>query len=88
MKNIIKILIALTFILGSYFLGFFKADEKYSNQLKAINEKLLVEQSRIEILRDSISTLKKVINSSTSQSNDTSRTKLKSSVAKELKRML
>lgn len=57
MKDIIKIIIALVFILCSYFLGYYQAEESYLNQLKELDEKLVINQSTIKQLSDSIKAL-------------------------------
>jgi DNA-binding MarR family transcriptional regulator len=61
MKDIIKMIIALVFILCSYFLGYYHAEETYSLQLKEVNEKLVVNQSNIKQLTDSIEDLNFVL---------------------------
>jgi hypothetical protein len=58
MRDLIKILIALAFIAGSFFVGKYIADEKCSTQLKEVNSKTETDKRLIQQLNDSISTLK------------------------------
>lgn len=69
MKEIIKITIALAVILGSYLLGSHQADDKFSTQLKEVNEKLSVSQVSIEQLKDSINSMQKLITQIRTQKN-------------------
>jgi len=67
MKSLIKIFFALCFILGSYFLGYYQAEEKCSFQLNETNKILTSRQSRIHLLKDSISKISKLLNTNLRQ---------------------
>jgi hypothetical protein len=71
MKNLIKIFIALFFIIGSYFIGSYQANEKYSNQLNEVNKQLSISQSKINQLKDSINAINKLLIISTIGRRDT-----------------
>lgn len=77
MRNLIKLIIALLFILGSYILGYYQADEKHSSQIKEINKKLSIEQSSVQQLKDSISKMSMIIKHRPLHTEDTSTTKTK-----------
>ena len=85
MRKLIKILIALSFILGSYFLGYYQAYEKYSSQLKELNEKYTTGQLSIQHFKDSISNVMKITNQSCSSPKDSLNTKTKISESKKKK---
>jgi hypothetical protein len=58
MRDLIKILIALAFIAGSFWVGKYMADEKCSKQLKEVNSKTETDTKLIQQLHDSINALK------------------------------
>ena len=64
MKNLIKTIIALVFILVSYLTGYYKANEKYSDQLNRLNVQLSKSESKINQLEDSIKSIDKLLNAS------------------------
>jgi hypothetical protein len=61
MKEIIKITIALVFIIGAYILGCHQEDEKHSTILNELNKTISTEQESIDQLQDSIVKLKYTI---------------------------
>ncbi|NOU47123.1 MAG: hypothetical protein HOO86_08685 [Bacteroidales bacterium] len=63
MKEIIKILIALAFIMGAYILGYHQESEKYSTKLNEINNTISTAKKNLIQLQDSISKLKYTIDS-------------------------
>lgn len=76
MRNIIKLIIALSVILGSYFLGYYQAEERHSAQFKEMNDKLSIRQLSIQQLKDSISRINKRMYYISTQAKDTSKLKV------------
>jgi len=78
MKNIIKIIIALAFIVGAYILGYHQEDEKHSTQLNELNKTISTDKENFIHLQDSIGRLKQRI--------DTLKTKIQIAVPKKGKK--
>ena len=60
MRDLIKILIALAFMVVAFFVGKYLVDEKCAIQLKEANEKTSIDKNRIQQLQDSINFLKQI----------------------------
>jgi hypothetical protein len=61
MKILIKIFIALVFILGSYFIGYYQANEKFTIQLAVAHDQLLESQLKTKVLEDSINSINRLL---------------------------
>lgn len=61
MKIIIKTLITLAFVIGSFYVGIYITEEKYSKQLEELNSKSESYSRLIQQLHDSLNTLKSEI---------------------------
>jgi chromosome segregation ATPase len=61
MKEIIKILIALAFIMGAYILGYHQEIEKHSTKLNEMNNTISTSKENLIQLQDSICKLKYTI---------------------------
>lgn len=62
MKDLIKIFVAFAFITGGFFVGQFKAKEKYSEQINMLNIELKDNQIIILQLKDSLNVTMMEIN--------------------------
>jgi len=58
MKELIKITIAFVFIVGSYLLGGYQANEKCTHDIKRLSEEIATMKNKVLKLRDTIVTLK------------------------------
>jgi hypothetical protein len=61
MKDLIKIIIAIAFILGAYILGNYQDNEKHKLQIEKLDKNIYSDKDTIAHLRDSISKLKLLI---------------------------
>ncbi len=61
MKEIIKITIALAFIIGAYILGYHQEYEKHSAKLDEMKDSISIERANLVQLQDSIGKLKHTI---------------------------
>jgi len=63
MKDTIKIVIALAFILGSYLLGNHQEDEKYQSKIEEFEKNIRIEKKNNSSLTDSNVKLRRLIDS-------------------------
>jgi hypothetical protein len=61
MKDLIKILIAIVFILGAYCLGNYRDNEKHKLQIEELDKYIYSDKENIALLRDSINKFKQLI---------------------------
>ena len=71
MRDLIKVVIALVFVAGAFWIGKYNAEVKYKIQINERNAKVNANNKLIRELRDSISTLTtKMAKEKTKKKND------------------
>ena len=85
MKGIIKLIIALVFILGSYFLGSYRANETYLEKESNLKEQISSIEKELSEMKDSLTLTKKVLLECSYIKNDTLKIQLIDSSPKKVK---
>lgn len=61
MRDIIKFLIALTFIIGAFYVGKYMGSEESESKIKKMNEDMVIKDKNIRYYQDSLYNLQKEI---------------------------
>ena len=85
MKGIIKIIIALIFILGSYFLGSYRASEICSKKEDNLKEQISSIEKELSEVKDNLTLTKKELLERSVNKNDTLKIQLINSPSKKIK---
>lgn len=85
MKDTIKIIIALAFILGSYFVGSYFANEKSKEKLDNLQQQITNQEKNLVAKNDSLTLIQKQLMDCSSMKDDTLKVQFINSPTKKKK---
>lgn len=85
MKDTIKIIIALAFILGSYFVGSYLTNEKCNEKCDKLQQQITNQEKYLTEKKDSLALIRKQFMDCTSKKNDTLKVQFINSPTKKKK---
>ncbi len=86
MKYVIKTIIALAIILGSYFIGFYQASENCNAKTSILNNRIKVKEKDLKELQDNLTLLKKQLIECSSKRDDTLKIQIIDSLIKRTRK--